>query len=496
MEGERNTAMSTALEKKKGYSVSYIINSVITIALMFGFGFLPPIGDITPVGMKVLGVFLGLVYGYSACDIIWPSLMAVLAYGLCGYTTMADAITSMMGHNVVFQTLVGFISAGALTYYGFGKWFVRKTLSMKIFKGRPMFYVCSFFVIFGLSSIVVNQIVLSIMLYGIWLDIAENCGYEKNSNFVYVGFCGILFATMLGGAMIPYTSWQYGLAQVWAEIAGSPINFGIMGCITVPCTALSMIVYVYLSKAIFHVDYSKMKEFDAEKLGDDSKTLRPRTKRILIVFVISVVVVILANTMIGSSFANFINNDLTAAGVYCLCAAILLLMPSGEGDGKGCIEFDKVKETAISWQVIFMCAVTLPIATAVTNESTGIVDFLSGMFSPIFAGHGGLFILIVTICLSLFLTNIGSNIAFGSAMIPIIAPFVIESGMNPMFAGAAMLFIINIGAVLPGASAPAAIFHSQAVLTNGAMRIKVTLVGCLALLIVSIPLFVIFSMIF
>ena len=38
MEGERNTAMSTALEKKKGYSVSYIINSVITIALMFGFG--------------------------------------------------------------------------------------------------------------------------------------------------------------------------------------------------------------------------------------------------------------------------------------------------------------------------------------------------------------------------------------------------------------------------------------------------------------------------
>lgn len=203
MEGERNTAMSTALEKKKGYSVSYIINSVITIVLMFGFGFLPPIGDITPVGMKVLGVFLGLVYGYSACDIIWPSLMAVLAYGLCGYTTMADAITSMMGHNVVFQTLVGFISAGALTYYGFGKWFVRKTLSMKIFKGRPMFYVCSFFVIFGLSSIVVNQIVLSIMLYGIWLDIAENCGYEKNSNFVYVGFCGILFATMLGGAMIP-----------------------------------------------------------------------------------------------------------------------------------------------------------------------------------------------------------------------------------------------------------------------------------------------------
>ncbi len=488
--------MSTDLKKKTGYSPMYIVNTTITIVLMFGFGFLPPIGSITPIGMKVLGVFLGLVYGYSACDIIWPSLMAILAFGLCGYTTMGAAITSMMGHNVVFQTIVGFISAGALNYYGFGKWFVRKTLSMKIFNGRPMLYVCSFFVIFGLSSIVVNQIVLSIMLYGIWLDIADNCGYEKDSSFVYVGYAGILFATMLGGAMIPYTSWQYGLAQVWGQVTGEPINFGIMGCITVPCTALTMIVYVYLTKAVFKVDYSKLKEFNADKLGDECKTLRPRTKRILVVFLTSVVIVILANTMIGTAFADFINNQVTAAGVYCLCASILLLLPSGEGDGKGCIEFKKVKDTAISWEVILMCAVTLPIATAVTNEATGIVEFLSGMFSPIFAGHGGLYILIVTICLSMFLTNVGSNIAFGSAMIPIISPFVLQSGMNPMFAGAAMLYIINIGAVLPGASAPAAIFHSQAAIPNGSMRIKVTLVGCVALLVVAIPMFGIFSMIF
>lgn len=488
--------MNAALEKKKaGYSPAYIINVIITLALMFGFGFLPPIGSITPIGMKVLGCFLGLVYGYSACDIIWPSLFGVLAFGLCGYTTMGAAITSMMGHNVVFQTLVGFISAGALSYYGFGKWFVRWSLSFKIFKGRPMLYVCSFFVIFGWASIVVNQIVLSLILYGIWTDIADNCGYEKDSSFVYVGFAGILFTTMLGGAMVPYTSWQFGLAQVWAEVTGSPINFGIMGVMTVPCVALAMIVYIYLSKAIFKVDYSKLKEFDPEKLGDDSKTLRPRAKRILIIYLISIIVVILANTLIGTAFANFVNNTLTAAGIYCLCAAVLLVLPSGEGDGKGCIEFNKVKDTAISWQVIFMCAVTLPIASAVTAEETGIVSFLSSLFAPIFAGRSGLFILIFTILLSMFLTNVGSNIAFGAAMIPIIAPFVIESGMNPMFAGAAMIFIVNIGAVLPGASAPAAIFHSQGALTNGAMRIKVTLVGCLALLVVSIPLFSIFSLV-
>ena len=121
-----------------------------------------------------------------------------------------------------------------------------------------------------------------------------------------------------------------------------------------------------------------------------------------------------------------------------------------------------------------MCAVTLPVASAVTDDVTGIVPWLSGVFSPIFAGHGGLFIVIFTIVLSLFLTNIGSNIAFGAGMIPIIAPFVMQSGMEPQFAGAAMIYIINIGMVLPGASAPASIFHSMDGLDNGAMRIKVT----------------------
>ena len=41
----------------------YYINSLITLILIFGFGFLPPIAPITPVGMRILGILLGLLYG-------------------------------------------------------------------------------------------------------------------------------------------------------------------------------------------------------------------------------------------------------------------------------------------------------------------------------------------------------------------------------------------------------------------------------------------------
>ena len=488
-------AKNNVLEKKH-YSPVYIFNIIVTLALMFGFGYLPPFATLTPVGMKVLGVFLGVVYGYSACDVIWPSLFAILAFGISGYTTMGAAITSMMGHNVVFQVIVGFITAGSLSHYGFGKWFVRWSLTRKIFKGKPLLYVWAFITIFGVSAVVINQIALSIILYSIWQDIADNCGYPKHSSFRYVGMGGILMGTILGGAMIPYQSWMLGLAETWAGVTGEPLNFGMMGVMTFICTVLILSLYVITTKFVFKVDYSTMEEFDVNKLGEESKHLTPRTKRIIIVYLITVIVVILGNTLQGTALANFVNNTMTVAGVYCLCTAILLILPSGVGDGKACIVFNEVKNTAISWPVILMCAVTLPVASAVTDDVTGIVPWLSGVFSPIFAGHGGLFIVIFTIVLSLFLTNIGSNIAFGAAMIPIIAPFVMQSGMDPQFAGAAMIYIINIGMVLPGASAPASIFHSMDGLDNGAMRIKVTLWACVCVLVVSIPVFSIFSLIF
>lgn len=483
--------------EKKHYSLPYIINACITLFFMFVFGYIfPPFSTLTPVGMKVLGVFIGVVWGYSACDVIWPSLFAVLAFGISGFTTMGAAITSMMGHNVVFQSIVGFIAAGSLIHYGFGKWFVRWSLTKKMFKGRPLFYTWAFMVLFGLSAAVINQIALSLILYGIWQDIADSCGYEKHSSFRYMGAGGILLGTILGGALIPYQSWMLGLAQTWEGVTGEAINFGMMGAMTIPATILILTAYVLLGKYVFKVDYSVMQEFDVNKLGEESARLRPRAKRIIIIYLITVLLTILGNTLPGTALADFVNNTMTTAGMFCACTAILLLLPSGEGDGKGAIVFNDVKNTAISWPVILMCAVTLPVAAAVTNEATGIVPWLTGIFAPIFEGKGSVFILIFTIVLSMILTNVGSNIAFGAAMIPIIAPFAIKSGMAPQFVGAAMIYIINIGMVLPGASAPASIFHSNELLTNGGMRIKITLFGCACVLLVAIPLFTMFSLIF
>mgnify|MGYP000962818424 CR=1 FL=1 len=49
-----------------------LIHCIIMVALTFGIGFIPPIGgDITVMGMKILGVFIGVLYGWTFLGFFW-----------------------------------------------------------------------------------------------------------------------------------------------------------------------------------------------------------------------------------------------------------------------------------------------------------------------------------------------------------------------------------------------------------------------------------------
>ncbi len=481
--------------KVKDYSAMQWINIIITITFMFGFGQLPPFSTLTPMGMRLLGLFIGVIYGYSTCDVVWPSLFAFIAFGLSGYANMNKAISSMMGNPVVFQIITQYFTAGAIVIYGFGKWFVRWSLSQKMFKGKPEFYTWCFMFVFMWSAIVLSQISMALLLYAIWQDIADSCGYDKDSSFRYFGFGGILLSLMMGGGMIPYKSWMLGLATSWKNVTNVPINMGLMFALTALCGTTVVTLYVFLGAKLFKVDYSIMRAFDVNKMGEESKHLSHRACRIITVYVMTSLLAIFAGTFINNPLSQFLNETLTLGGLYCACSGLLMILPSGEGDGKPCIVFNEIKNSneAVSWTAIFICAVTIPLASAITSKDTGVMPWLTGAFAPVFEGRSPFFILLFTIVVMMFLTNIGSNIAFGNAMIPVIAPFALASGMNPVLCGAALVWIANMGLMLPGSSAPASIFHGRSEIPDAKMRMKIVSFAATLLLSVSIAVFGTFS---
>ncbi len=488
--------MNTVANEQIKYPVSRVIHTAITIFLMFLFGrVIPPFGGITPVGMNVLGVFLGVIYGYCTCEIAWPSIMGFIAYGISGAVSMSEAIQTMMGQSVVFQSICSFLAAGALSEFGFSKWFVRWSLSRKIFKGNPMVYMWAFMAIFGLSAVVIYTVPLQVLLYTIWIDIADSCGYEKNSKFAYAGFTGIMLACTMGDSLIPYTSWKLGLAQTWSATVGGEVNLVLFGLITTIIFFISVTAYVVLLKPVLKVDFSKLKAYDTDRMPEETKYLRPRAKRVFFIYMLTVIVCIVATALpSGNAFKTLINSNLTNAGMYALCAVILMIIPSGEGDGKACLDFKTHAKNLINWNSVFMCAVCITLASAVTKEEFGISAWLSGIFEPMFGSDSQWVVMVVAALVCLILTQIGSNIAFGSAMIPIVAPFVMASGLDPVIASVAVVFFVQQGYCLPGSSSPAAIYHSHDYIPDMKERIKFTFLGTLLIFIVGVLVLSVFQL--
>ena len=56
----------------------YYVHSFLCLLIMFGFGQLPPVEPLTALGMRLIGIFLGLLYGWilsTSSGRAWPDCL-------------------------------------------------------------------------------------------------------------------------------------------------------------------------------------------------------------------------------------------------------------------------------------------------------------------------------------------------------------------------------------------------------------------------------------
>ena len=94
----------TKVMTKKDY-----VHTILIIFFMFGFGFLPPFGPLTQLGMQILGIFIGCIYGWTIGEMIWPSLLSLIAVGFTDYSTVSAMFTSAFGNQTLLIVLFSLI---------------------------------------------------------------------------------------------------------------------------------------------------------------------------------------------------------------------------------------------------------------------------------------------------------------------------------------------------------------------------------------------------
>ena len=81
----------------------YWINSAIVLFCFFGFGLLPSFAGLSYAGMRAVGIFIGLLWGWIAVEFGWVSIIGIIAMGTTGAMSMTQAFAESFGSTTFMQ---------------------------------------------------------------------------------------------------------------------------------------------------------------------------------------------------------------------------------------------------------------------------------------------------------------------------------------------------------------------------------------------------------
>ncbi|MDP1660334.1 MAG: SLC13 family permease [Phycisphaerales bacterium] len=156
---------------------------------------------------------------------------------------------------------------------------------------------------------------------------------------------------------------------------------------------------------------------------------------------------------------------LTDAGVAVGAALLLFVLPAGGGkEGRGARLMDWGTASSIPWGVLLLFGGGLSLAAAI--EAHGVDRFLGQAMSGL-AGYHPLLVLLAVTALAAFLSEVGSNTAVATVMMPIVATLAPVTGMPAYTLCLAAALGSSLAFMLPSGTPPNALAFA-----SGHLRMK------------------------
>ena len=217
----------------------YYVHSFLCLLIMFGFGQLPPVEPLTALGMRLIGVFLGLLYGWIFIDIVWPSMAGLLALMLVGGMKPVALLNRSFGDPIVVMMFFIFVFCATINHYGLSRFISLWFITRKFVAGRPWVFTFTFlasmFILGGLTSASPAAIIGWSILYGI----CDVCGYKKGDGYPTMMVFGIVFASQVGMSLIPFKQAALTVFSAYETMSGVGIDYAkymlIAACSCVLC---------------------------------------------------------------------------------------------------------------------------------------------------------------------------------------------------------------------------------------------------------------------
>ena len=387
------------------------------------------------------------------------ALLPLVLFPMSGLMNVGDTATSY-GSKYVFLFMGGFLIALAME-----KWNLLRRIALRIVvamgtSGRRIvlgFMIATAFLSMWISNTATTLMMLPIALSVIGLLKERVQDKVMGNRFALVLLLSIAYAANCGGiATLVGTPPNVAMAGIISENYSIDIGFGHWMLVGVPFSMTMLFVVYWLLTRVLHPIRIPEFEGGTSLVKEELQKLGPLTeseRRVMWVFVITAVL------WIFKDFSNqlqsvIVLNDPTIAMISGIS---LFLIANGEKQEKGVL-LDWKDTEKLPWGILLLFGGGLALANGF--KSSGLVDTIAAVFAQQEV-LGVLGLMIALTLVSLFLTELMSNLALVLVFVPVVGAIAEGMGLDPLRFAVPVTLAASCAFMLPMATPPNAIVFAS-----------------------------------
>jgi sodium-dependent dicarboxylate transporter 2/3/5 len=420
----------------------------------------------------------------EAIPIPVSSLLPIILLPLLGVSNIKEA-AAPYANPVVYLFMGGFVIALAME-----KWQLHRRIALNIIKitgTHANGIVLGFMIATAFLSMWISNTATAVMMLPIAVSVIELLNKEPGRydqrgmhNFNLTLMLGIAYCASIGGmATIIGTPPNVVLKGFVREQYGYEIGFGEWLVIGLPFSVLLLVVvYIMLVKYMYPNKLGKFEggkaliQDELEQLGVMSKGER-------------YTLFIFGGTALLWTLGSILNQlipglKLSDEGIALIGATLLFLVPLDFKKNEHILDWRDTQH--LPWGILLLFGGGLSLADSLAK--TGIIDIIGTQF----AGMGSMSWLLILgmTMVSLYLTEVMSNVALVNIFLPVVGGVALGAGINPMIILVPVTMAASCAFMLPMSTPPNAIVFASGHITIAQM-VKVGFwLNILAILIIAL----------
>lgn len=462
--------------------IFWIAPMLFAVLLLFN-----PLG-LEPKACKVVAVAALMITWWITEALPMPAvaLLPLLLFPLLGIASITQT-AAPYANEVIFLFLGGFMIGLAIE-----KWNLHKRIALTIVKwtgtsGNRIilgFIISSGFISMWLSNTATTMMMFPIAASVISVVKSGNTDTRKTANFSLCIMLAIAYASNFGGiATIIGTPPNVAYASFISKHYGYDISFSSWMIVCLPVAVLlCYTLYLVMVKWLYqnHISASTAMK---EKITSDLQSLGKITipeKRVMIIFLLTAFLWITRDLINKLNWFRLDDNMVAVFG-----AMLLFMTPAGSGSGKNEKLLDWPDTQKMAWGILLLFGGGITLANAM--QEAGLIELL-GKWIAGYSGTNLLLIILVVTVVSVFMSEVMSNIAQVIVLAPVVTGIAEALHINPFLLGIPMTLGASCASMMPMGTPPNAIVFS-----SGHIRLKEMIRVGLVMNLLSILLIVLFS---